>query len=46
MANEIRKQSGLYRNWISYFGALVSAGSLLLIIFALALDFSFKRQSP
>ena len=36
MADENSKQSGLYRNWVSYFGALVSAGSILLIVFSIA----------
>ncbi len=46
MANENSKQSGLYRNWVSYFGALVSAGSILLIVFSIALTLSLKRTSP
>lgn len=40
------KHTGLYRNAISFFGALVSLGSVLLIIFALALDWSLKSPSP
>src|SRR4030042_4468395 len=46
MANEGGKQTGLYRNWVSYFGALVSIGSILLIVFSIALSFSLKRTSP
>ncbi|MCL5966857.1 MAG: NapC/NirT family cytochrome c [Deltaproteobacteria bacterium] len=40
------KHTGLYRNAVSFFGALVSIGSILLIIFAIALDLSLKRPSP
>ncbi len=47
MAEEERiSRGGLYRNAVSFFGALISCGSLLLIVFALALDYSFKRPSP
>jgi nitrate/TMAO reductase-like tetraheme cytochrome c subunit len=46
MTTNETKHTGLYRNWVSYFGALVSAGSILLIVFALALDVSVKRPSP
>lgn len=40
------KHTGLYRNAVSFFGALVAIGSILLIIFALALDWSLKSPSP
>src|SRR5512142_3582826 len=40
------KHTGLYRNAISFLGALIAAGSILLIIFALALDWSLKSPSP
>ncbi len=43
---EAPRRGGLYRNVISLVGALISAGSILLIIFALALEFSLKRHSP
>jgi hypothetical protein len=46
MAEDQKKLAYLYRNAISYLGALVSAGSLLLIVFVLALEFSLKRTSP
>jgi hypothetical protein len=41
-----RQQAALYRNAVSFLGALVAAGAILLIIFALALDISLKRPSP
>jgi len=40
------KHTGLYRNAVSFLGALVAIGSILLIIFALALDWSLKSPSP
>ncbi len=43
---EAPRRGGLYRNAVSFFGALISGGSILLIIFALALEFSLKRHSP
>src|SRR5512139_2658708 len=46
MVEEQKKHAYLYRNAVSYFGALISAGSLLLIVFILALEFSMKRTSP
>src|SRR5512134_4097096 len=47
MAPEERiSQGGLYRNAVSFFGALVAGGSILLIVFSIALDFSLKRSSP
>jgi nitrate/TMAO reductase-like tetraheme cytochrome c subunit len=41
-----KAHSGLYRNWISYVGGLTSVGGLLLILFALLLEFSLKSPSP
>ncbi len=41
-----KAHSGLYRNWISYIGVLTTAGGLLLIFFALLLEFSLKSPSP
>ena len=47
MAPEERiSHGGLYRNAVSFFGALVAGGSILLIVFSIALDFSLKRSSP
>jgi hypothetical protein len=46
MAEEQKKLAYLYRNAVSYLGALIAAGSLLLIVFILALMFSLKRTSP
>ena len=43
---EAPRRGGLYRNAISLVGAMISGGSILLIIFALALEFSGKRPSP
>jgi len=43
---EAPRRGGLYRNVISLVGVLISAGSILLIIFALALEYSLKRHSP
>ena len=45
MAEE-KKLAYLYRNAVSYFGALIAVGSLLLMVFVLALEFSMKRTSP
>jgi hypothetical protein len=39
-------RSGLYRNAVSFFGALIACGSILLILFALAIEFSARRPSP
>ena len=46
MAEEQKKLAYLYRNMVSYIGALVAAGSLLLMVSVLALEFSLKRTSP
>jgi hypothetical protein len=47
MAEEGRiSRGGLYRNAVSLIGALIAAGSILLIIFAIALEYSAKRPSP
>ena len=43
---EAPRRGGLYRNAISLVGAMISGGSILLIIFALALEYSGKRTSP
>jgi hypothetical protein len=43
---EAPRRGGLYRNAISLVGTLISGGSILLIIFALALEYSAKRPSP
>ena len=43
---EAPRRGGLYRNVISLVGAMISGGSILLIIFALALEYSGKRPSP
>ena len=43
---EAPRRGGLYRNAVSLFGAIISGGSILLIIFALALEYSAKRPSP
>ena len=43
---EAPRRGGLYRNAISLIGVLISGGSILLIIFALALEYSAKRPSP
>jgi hypothetical protein len=43
---EAPRRGGLYRNAISLVGAMISGGSILLTIFALALEFSLKRHSP
>ncbi len=43
---EAPRRGGLYRNAISLVGAMISGGSILLIIFALALEYSGKRPSP
>ena len=44
--NEAPRRGGLYRNAISLVGTIISGGSILLIIFALALEISAKRPSP
>jgi transposase len=47
MADEGRiSRGGLYRNAVSFFGALVSSASILLIVFTMVLDFTSKRPSP
>src|SRR5450759_4086320 len=43
---EAPRRGGLYRNAVSLFGALIAGGSILLIVFALALQFSINRHSP
>jgi len=43
---EAPRRGGLYRNAISLVGTLIAGGSILLIIFALALEYSAKRPSP
>ena len=43
---EAPRRGGLYRNAISLIGAIISGGNILLIIFALALEYSAKRPSP
>ena len=43
---EAPRRGGLYRNAVSLVGAIISGGSILLIIFALALEYSAKRPSP
>ena len=43
---EAPRRGGLYRNAVSIIGTLISGGSILLIVFALALEFSLKRHSP
>ncbi|MHB1024182.1 MAG: NapC/NirT family cytochrome c [Desulfobacteria bacterium] len=43
---EAPRRGGLYRNAISLIGVIISGGSILLIIFALALEYSAKRPSP
>src|SRR5674536_106104 len=43
---ETPRRGGLYRNAVSLVGAIISGGSILLIIFALALEISAKQPSP
>ena len=43
---EAPRRGGLYRNAVSLVGVIISGGSILLIIFALALEYSAKRPSP
>ena len=43
---EAPRHGGLYRNAVSLVGAIISGGSILLIVFALALEFSAKQPSP
>ena len=43
---EAPRRGGLYRNAVSLVGAIISGGSILLIVFALALEFSAKQPSP
>ena len=43
---EAPRRGGLYRNAVSLIGTLIAGGSILLIVFALALEFSLKRHSP
>ncbi|MHB1013536.1 MAG: NapC/NirT family cytochrome c [Desulfobacteria bacterium] len=43
---EAPRRGGLYRNVVSLVGAIISGGSILLIIFALALEYSAKQPSP
>src|SRR5512143_2781500 len=43
---EAPRRGGLYRNAVSLVGAIISGGSILLIIFALALELSAKQPSP
>lgn len=45
-ARQENNQKGLYRNAVSFFGAYVSIISILLTLFSLLLQFSFKRHSP
>jgi hypothetical protein len=40
------KQRGLYRNWISYGGSVISASALFLIFIAIVLEHSVKQPSP
>ena len=37
---------GLYRNWVSYAGGIITAVGLLLVVFFLLLEFSLKSPSP
>jgi len=47
MAEEGRiSRGGLYRNAVSLAGALIAGGGILLVVFAIALDYSVKRPSP
>ncbi|MEW5765216.1 MAG: NapC/NirT family cytochrome c [Acidobacteriota bacterium] len=43
---EPRRTRALYHNTVSYFGGLVVAASLVLIVFALILEFSLGHPSP
>ncbi|HLA81992.1 MAG TPA: hypothetical protein VJP78_10325, partial [Thermoleophilia bacterium] len=43
---EAPRRGGLYRNAVSLIGVIISGGSILLIIFALALEYSAKQPSP
>ena len=45
-ATQGNNQKGLYRNAVSFFGAYVSIISILLTLFSLLLQISFKRHSP
>lgn len=46
MDGKTKRGTGLYRNWISYFGGLIVLGSALLILGSLVALFSFRSPSP
>ena len=46
MAEEGHGRSGLYRNAVSLYGAIIAGGSILLILFALLLEFSASEAQP
>ena len=46
MDGKVKRGKGLYRNWISYLGALGVLGSVLLITGSLIAVFSFHSPSP
>jgi len=45
-AEERISRGGLYRNAVSYFGALIAVGNLIFILLTLTLEYSLKRHSP
>ena len=45
-AEERISRGGLYRNAVSYFGALIAVGNLIFIVLTLTLEYSLKRHSP
>ncbi|MBE0604329.1 MAG: NapC/NirT family cytochrome c, partial [Deltaproteobacteria bacterium] len=46
MEKERSAHAGLYRNAISLYGAIIAGGSLLLILFAVLLQFTAQKPSP
>lgn len=41
-----QKQSGLYRNWVSYSGGVVAVAGLFLVLLSMLLELSIKQPSP
>lgn len=41
-----KPHTGLYRNWVSYLGGIISAAGFFLVLLFLLLELSLKRPSP
>lgn len=46
MDKERSAHAGLYRNAVSFYGALIAGASVLLILCSIALEYSVRRPSP